>query len=165
MLKWEEAQEPLHRDIDSTKICGVGPGMAFSNSVLERDSDIGVIGLVPCAIGGTKISEWSRGGNLYNQLVTRALAALRGGGIIRAILWYQGESDASNNSSLASEIEDAIQYNKSLTEFITNVTSDLRSPLVPFIQVWLYALTPTQNGLAVIFFSVIKLRMLSIVFP
>ncbi|KAG8377472.1 hypothetical protein BUALT_Bualt08G0036500 [Buddleja alternifolia] len=34
VLKWEEVQEPPHQDIDSTKICDVGPGMAFSNSVL-----------------------------------------------------------------------------------------------------------------------------------
>ncbi|KAG8377478.1 hypothetical protein BUALT_Bualt08G0037100 [Buddleja alternifolia] len=128
-LTWQEAQEPLHRDIDFTKICGVGPGMAFSNSVLQRDLGIGVIGLVPCAIGGTNISEWRRGGILYNQLVVRAQAALHGGGgMIRAILWYQGESDALDP-------EDAKLYKKRLKKFITHVRSDLRSPLLPFIQV------------------------------
>ncbi|KAG8377475.1 hypothetical protein BUALT_Bualt08G0036800 [Buddleja alternifolia] len=123
-LTWQEAQEPLHRDIDFTKICGVGPGMAFSNSVLQRDLGIGVIGLVPCAIGWTNISEWRRGGILYNQLV---VALHGGGGMIRAILWYQGESDAFDP-------EDAKLYKKRLKKFITHVRSDLRSPLLPFIQ-------------------------------
>ncbi|PIN13508.1 hypothetical protein CDL12_13866 [Handroanthus impetiginosus] len=128
-LTWEEAREPLHRDIDVTKTCGVGPGMSFSNSVLERDSGIGVIGLVPCAIGGTNISEWRRGGILYNNLLTRAQAALHGGGgIIRAILWYQGESDTENH-------EDARLYKRRLEKFFTDVRSDLLSPVLPVIQV------------------------------
>ncbi|XP_056855710.1 probable carbohydrate esterase At4g34215 [Raphanus sativus] len=41
-LRWEEARESLHADIDTSKVCGVGPGMAFTNAVrnrLESDSD------------------------------------------------------------------------------------------------------------------------------
>ncbi|KAL2232623.1 UNVERIFIED_CONTAM: putative carbohydrate esterase [Sesamum indicum] len=128
-LTWEEAREPLHRDIDILKTCGIGPGMAFSNSVLERDLGIGVIGLVPCAIGGTNISEWRRGSRLYNQLLTRAQAALHGGGgLIRAILWYQGESDTVSH-------EDAKLYKRRLVRFFTDVRSDLLSPVLPVIQV------------------------------
>ncbi|KAK6160652.1 hypothetical protein DH2020_004033 [Rehmannia glutinosa] len=111
-LTWEEAQEPLHRDIDVTKTCGIGPGMAFSNLILEKDLGIGVIGLVPCAIGGTNISEWRRGGRLYNQVLSRAQAALHGGGgLIRAILWYQGESDTI-------KLEDAKLYKRRLEKFL-----------------------------------------------
>ncbi|KAL8496876.1 hypothetical protein ACS0TY_020531 [Phlomoides rotata] len=47
----------LHHDIDVDKTYGVGPGMAFSNSILKRESGVGVIGLVPCAVGGMNISE------------------------------------------------------------------------------------------------------------
>ncbi|GMP99436.1 hypothetical protein CsSME_00046906 [Camellia sinensis var. sinensis] len=92
-LNWVEASEPLHKDIDVNVTCGVGPGMVFANTVLnKKDSSIGgVVGLVPCAIGGTKISEWGRGTHLYNQLVSRASAALQDSGSIQALLWYQGE--------------------------------------------------------------------------
>lgn len=130
-LHWEEAEEPLHRDIDVNKPCGIGPGMSFSNSVLRRDPGIGLIGLVPCAIGGTNISEWRRGGTLYNQLLRRAEAAVEGGGggLIRAILWYQGESDTES-------IEDAKLYRRRLHRFFTDVRSDLMSPVLPVIQVW-----------------------------
>ncbi|KAL3655231.1 hypothetical protein CASFOL_001017 [Castilleja foliolosa] len=128
-LTWEEAREPLHVDIDVTKTCGVGPGMAFSNAVLERESGIGVIGLVPCAVGGTNISEWRRGGSLYNQVLSRAQAALRGGGgLIRAFLWYQGESDTVNH-------EDAKLYGRRLDKFLTEIRNDLLSPFLPVIQV------------------------------
>ncbi|KAI3684672.1 hypothetical protein L6452_33897 [Arctium lappa] len=127
-LKWELAGEPLHRDIDVAKVCGVGPGMAFANSLLRKDSSIGVVGLVPCAIGGTNISQWVRGGELYKQLVRRADAAVGGGGSIRGLLWYQGESDTLN-------VEDAEAYGSRLRRFFVNVRADLHLPLLPIIQV------------------------------
>lgn len=96
-LTWEEAREPLHRGISNncpdamdTQPAGIGPGMPFSNSVLRRDPAFGEIGLVPCAVGGTRLSQWSRGSCLYNRLVTRAGAAVRDGGVLRGMLWYQG---------------------------------------------------------------------------
>ncbi|KAJ9560175.1 hypothetical protein OSB04_005335 [Centaurea solstitialis] len=127
-LTWERATEPLHRDIDVAKVCGVGPGMAFANSLLRKDSSVGVVGLVPCAIGGTNISQWARGGVLYNEMIRRANAAVGGGGTIRGLLWYQGESDTLT-------LEDAEAYGSRLRRFFANVRSDLHLPLLPIIQV------------------------------
>ncbi|XP_010271049.1 PREDICTED: probable carbohydrate esterase At4g34215 [Nelumbo nucifera] len=127
-LRWEEAAEPLHADIDVNKTCGVGPGLAFANVIRDKDSSIGVVGLVPCAVGGTNIHEWARGTHLYNQLVRRAMASLNEGGAIRAILWYQGESDTLSKS-------DAQSYKENLEKFIQNLLSDLNSPMIPIIQV------------------------------
>ncbi|GAA0152352.1 esterase [Lithospermum erythrorhizon] len=127
-LTWVEAAEPLHKDIDSNKTCGVGPGMAFANSVVSRDPNIGVIGLVPCAVGGTNISEWRRGSHLYNQLMRRSNAALGSGGRIRALLWYQGESDTLNH-------QDAKLYKKRLTRLFNHLRSDLQLPSLPLIMV------------------------------
>ncbi|KAI3777381.1 hypothetical protein L1987_47181 [Smallanthus sonchifolius] len=68
-LRWVDAQEPLHADIDVNKTCGVGPGMAFANAVLRGDPRrFRVVGLVPCAIGGSGIGDWSRGGRLYEGI-------------------------------------------------------------------------------------------------
>ncbi|KAL0367159.1 UNVERIFIED_CONTAM: putative carbohydrate esterase [Sesamum radiatum] len=130
--KWEEARPPLHRDIDYLKPCGIGPGMAFANSILLKNLSIGEIGLVPCAIGGTQIREWKRGGRLYNQLLSRAHAALQGGGTIQAILWYQGESDTRSQ-------EDAKLYKTRLAKFFTDIRSDLKLPELPVVQVALAA--------------------------
>ncbi|KAK7825197.1 putative carbohydrate esterase [Quercus suber] len=53
------SHEPLHKDIDTRRICGVGLGMPFAHEVLAKDPNFGVIGLVPCAIGGTMITKWA----------------------------------------------------------------------------------------------------------
>ncbi|KAG5542079.1 hypothetical protein RHGRI_021809 [Rhododendron griersonianum] len=73
-LTWVPAAEPIHKDIDGNVTVGVGPGMSFANSILANDSSLDVVGLVPCAVGGTKISQWARGTFLYDQLVALARA-------------------------------------------------------------------------------------------
>ncbi|KAJ6872100.1 hypothetical protein NC651_031262 [Populus alba x Populus x berolinensis] len=127
-LTWEEAHEPLHADIDVGKTCGVGPGMAFVDGLRANGSRIGVVGLVPCAVGGTKIRKWARGTQLYSQLVSRAGASVKDGGTIRAILWYQGESDTVTK-------EDADAYKGNMETLITNLRADLNIPSLPVIQV------------------------------
>ncbi|KAK0576366.1 hypothetical protein LWI29_016235 [Acer saccharum] len=127
-LKWVRAHEPLHADIDVNKTNGVGSGMPFSNAILTKDPTFGVIGLVPCAIGGTNISEWKKGSFLYNQMVRRTLKALQGGGVIRALLWYHGESDMVSR-------EDAELYKQRSEKFFVDLRSDLQVPMLPIIQV------------------------------
>nr|XP_043637761.1 probable carbohydrate esterase At4g34215 [Erigeron canadensis] len=133
-LTWVVAAEPLHKDIDTAKVCGVGPGMSFANSLLRKDPSIGVVALVPCAIGGTNISEWVRGGELYKQMIRRTKAAVNEGGIIRGLLWYQGESDTLN-------IEDAQAYKSRLHRFFLDVRADLHLPLLPIVQVALASIS------------------------
>lgn len=143
-LQWEEAREPLHADIDVTKTCGVGPGMAFARAVLPRlhapgpGAEAG-IGLVPCAIGGMAIREWARGERLYEQMVSRARAAAACGEI-QAVLWYQGESDAESNEATAA-------YRGNMERLIANVREDLGLPQLPFIQVMLNSHFSIQSKL------------------
>ncbi|KAI3777379.1 hypothetical protein L1987_47179 [Smallanthus sonchifolius] len=148
-LRWVDAQEPLHADIDVNKTCGVGPGMAFANAVLRGDPRrFRVVGLVPCAIGGSGIVEWSRGGRLYEGLTRRAAAAVEGGGEIRAVLWFQGERDTLN-------ISDAELYKERLRKLFIDLRTDLKSPLLPVIQValasgegpYLEMVRKAQNGI------------------
>ncbi|XP_055821001.1 probable carbohydrate esterase At4g34215 [Solanum dulcamara] len=127
-LTWVEAQEPLHKDIDVNKTCGIGPGMSFANKLKMDEPNIGLIGLVPCAIGGTNITQWVRGGWLYNEMIRRTKVALQGGGTIRGMLWYQGESDAI-------DFEDAKLYKGRLKKFFKNVRMDLELPTLPIVQV------------------------------
>ncbi|KAL2520898.1 hypothetical protein Fot_24821 [Forsythia ovata] len=150
-LTWEEAHEPLHKDIDKSAICGVGPGMAFANSILEKFSRLEVIGLVPCAIGGTSIFQWRRGSNLYDQLVMRSRAALEDGGTIRALLWYQGESDTKKE-------EDAELYKDRLEKFFISLRTDLSLPMLPIIQVALASSSGT-------YFNIVREAQLAINLP
>ncbi|KAL2650579.1 hypothetical protein R1flu_018707 [Riccia fluitans] len=131
-LQWEIAKEPLHYDIDHDKVCGVGPGLVFAASFLrllkEKGEETNTIGLVPCAIGGTSIVEWEKGGRLYEQMINRAKSALRGGGTLKALLWYQGESDA-----VTKELAEA--YQTRLERFFTDVRYDLKAENLPILQV------------------------------
>ncbi|KAF6176206.1 hypothetical protein GIB67_023497 [Kingdonia uniflora] len=127
-LHWEQAHEPLHADIDTKKTCGVGPGLVFANAVLGQDPTLDVVGLVPCAVGGTAIREWERGAHLYENMVKRARESVKGGGQIRAILWYQGESDTSSKHVAES-------YKVNMERLIRNVRADLHCDSLPIIQV------------------------------
>ncbi|KAE8680006.1 putative carbohydrate esterase [Hibiscus syriacus] len=126
-LNWEAAREPLHHDIDTHKVCGVGPGMSFANAV--RDHLGGeCLGLVPCAVGGTAIREWDRGHQLYENMLKRSKESLKSGGEIKALLWYQGESDTSS-------LHDAEAYKGNMERLIHNLRRDLGLPSLPIIQV------------------------------
>jgi len=129
-LHWEQAHVPLHADIDKHKVCGVGPGMIFANTILKqyKDPEKARIGLVPCAIGGTAIKEWEKGSTLYKNMITRTKAALNHGGVLRAILWYQGESDTGSEKN-------ANNYKHNLEKLIHDIRFDLQHPDLLFIQV------------------------------
>ncbi|KAH0726124.1 hypothetical protein KY284_001989 [Solanum tuberosum] len=128
-LQWVEATEPLHADIDVNVTCGIGPGMPFANSLLNKTSCLGIVGLVPCAMAGNKISEWQKGTFLYNQLVMRAKASIvQEYGVIRAMLWYQGESDTMSQS-------DANSYKGKMQQFFSDLRNDVGIPELLIIQV------------------------------
>ncbi|KAK7390951.1 hypothetical protein VNO78_19178 [Psophocarpus tetragonolobus] len=128
-LQWEPANEPLHVDIDAAKVCGVGPGMVFANSLRRCLGADLHLGLVPCAVGGTAIKEWARGEELYEKMVKRALESVNEDNCeIKALLWFQGESDAINE-------EDAAAYKLNMETLIHHLRLDLHLPSLPIIQV------------------------------
>ncbi|XP_007042508.2 PREDICTED: probable carbohydrate esterase At4g34215 [Theobroma cacao] len=126
-LNWEPAREPLHCDIDTRKVCGVGPGLSFANAVREQLGSE-CVGLVPCAVGGTAIKEWARGQHLYESMVKRSQESVKSRGEVKALLWYQGESDTSSH-------HDAKAYKANMETLIHNVRQDLGLPSLPIIQV------------------------------
>lgn len=133
-MGWEEAHEPLHADIDTGKTCGIGPGLVFAAEVIRQHRDVtGLspperIGLVPCAVGGTAIREWDSHGFLYRSMVGRTRGAMEGGATLRAILWYQGESDTETEEQVES-------YRGRLEALVTRLREDVNHPDLPFIQV------------------------------
>lgn len=128
-LEWEQASEPLHWDIDVKKTNGIGPGMAFANELLAKGGDgVAAIGLVPCAIGGTHLREWSKGSEGYDTMVRRIKASEKCGGKVQGLLWYQGESDASVE-------EESKVYEMELAKFFTDLRTDVNHPELPIILV------------------------------
>lgn len=120
--EWRPAREPLHRD--KPEIAGVGLGMSFAFAQVERDPRAR-IGLLPCAVGGTRLERWVPGADLYRQAVTVARQALPSGRL-RGILWHQGEGDAS-------ELERATTYGARLAGMVEALRRDLHAPEAPFV--------------------------------
>jgi hypothetical protein len=121
------ALEPLHFDKSSA---GVGPGLAFGKALADEHKDM-TIGLIPCAAGGSPISVWKKDAywaqtksKPYDETLRRvALAKKRG--VLKGILWHQGESDSSE--------KEARLYADRLADLVTRLRRDLEAPEVPFL--------------------------------
>ena len=127
-MRWVPAVDPLHWD--KPALVGVGPGRAFGLVLAARDTNAR-IGLVPAAVGGSPISSWAPGARdpgtgtyPYDDALARMRVALRDGKV-RAILWHQGESDATPELSPV--------YEAKLRALIARLRSDLGQPDLPFI--------------------------------
>ena len=120
-MEWVPAVDPMH--FDKPKVAGVGPGRTFGIAVAEAEPGVSV-GLVPCAVGGTSIEQWRKGGKLYGDAIERAKAAMAHG-TFKAILWHQGESDANPAKHAG--------YPAKLMALVADFRRDLGLPDVPFI--------------------------------
>jgi hypothetical protein len=120
--RWEIAVDPIHRDRKSG--LGVGPGLNFGKVLADKFSGA-TIGLVPCAVGGTPLVRWSRGGDLYSNALQRATIAIRDG-TLKGIIWHQGENDSQRE-------EDANTYGQRLAKMIKDIREDLGAKDLPFV--------------------------------
>ncbi len=125
--RWVVAVDPIHFD---KSIAGVGLGTTFGKIMADRHPNA-VIGLIPCAVGGTRVAQWQKDaeatppwGHLYKNAVARTKAALPDG-ILKGMLWHQGEGDSS-----AAGIA---RYRERLTKLVTDLRRDLDAADVPFV--------------------------------
>lgn len=125
---WEIAKDPIHFD---KSVAGVGPGLSFAREMLKTaDKDI-VIGLIPCAAGGSSIDIWLQDrfweqtkSYPYNNTILRTKLALKDG-ILKGILWHQGEADSSPQKR---EL-----YAQKCIQLIKKIRYLFNCPDVPFI--------------------------------
>ncbi|MFO7775836.1 MAG: sialate O-acetylesterase [Candidatus Hydrogenedentota bacterium] len=121
--QWEPAKNPLNRYSSIRKDLGMqklNPGYSFSKTILEENKDIS-IGLVVNARGGSSIEEWSKGSRFYKEAIRRTEAALEAG-VLKGVLWHQGESDAGDP-----------HYLEKLQLLIQNLRSDFGDSNLPFV--------------------------------
>jgi len=118
----EELMKALRRD----RVLGSGLGLAFGKALL---TETGIpVGLIMTASGGTSMSEWDpelkgmEGQSLYGAMLRSVEAA---GGKIKGMLWYQGESDATE--------EAAPKYVERMKQFVSCLRQDLGDTRLPFI--------------------------------
>ena len=119
---WETAEEPLHTD--KPEIAGVGLAMSFAAEVLKQMPDAR-IGLVPCAMGGSPLSDWMPGAELYTDAVALTRRAMCAGSLT-GILWHQGEADSQQHA-------DADSYGQRLETMINTLRSELDADTTPVI--------------------------------
>lgn len=152
---WLVAEEPLHTRVDAAdrvywfpndqKVLepwtgarlerynkyrdrGTGLGLPFALEMVRRT---GVpVGVIPCALGGTSMDQWSpalkdKGGDsLYGATLRRVRA---GGGKLKGVVWYQGESDATRKQAAA--------FQGKFERFVAALREDLAAPELPFYYV------------------------------
>ena len=83
------------------------------------------VGLIPCADGGTTISEWQPGEILYDHAVFMTRLAMRNS-TFSGIIWHQGESDCVNEEKFA-------EYRLKFLNFVNSLRRDLGAENLPFI--------------------------------
>ena len=92
--------------------------------------------LIPCARGATKISEWLKTqtgdprSTLYGSCMNRMKTVSPANGTVRAVIFWQGGSDAKTQ-------EDALSWKDRFTAFVAELRADLGNPDLPIIMVML----------------------------
>ena len=82
------------------------------------------IGLIPCADGGTSISQWQPSEILFDHAVSMTKLAMRSSSL-GGILWHQGESDCRD--------ERFPLYKERLVRTIEGLRKELDAENLPFI--------------------------------
>jgi hypothetical protein len=94
------AKEPLH--FYEPNLTGLDCGLSFAKTIIKKIPDSISILMIPVAIGGSSISQWLgdslyRNVKLFSNFKEKVELAKRNG-IIKGILWHQGESDANERN-------------------------------------------------------------------
>ena len=91
MGRWQKMSEPINPDrsiFEGSPRSGVCLAASFADELANATGDR--IGLIPCADGGTKLSQWMPGEVLYDHAVMMTKLAMRTSRLC-GILWHQGE--------------------------------------------------------------------------
>ena len=105
--RWQRAVEPVDNPLDQVdrvsldRLVGVGPGLAMADRLAAAWPGVS-IGLVPCARAGSRIDQWAP-----TPAARPCTAPAWPGpgkrprrGPIRAVIWYQGESDTHSQAEV-----------------------------------------------------------------
>lgn len=105
---------------------GIGPGLFFAKKMYEITTGIPQA-LVPCALGGSSLSDWnpdSKEDNLYHAMIRRVK---RVGSRVSGLFWYQGCSETGT--------EDAEKFTERMINLVKSVRRDVNNEKLPFVQV------------------------------
>lgn len=119
------AKEPLH--FYEPNLTGLDCGYSFGTTILKSIPDSISVLLIPTAVGGSSISQWlgdsvHRNVKLFSNFLDKLEIGKRYG-IIKGILWHQGESDANE--------KDIPLHTKRLSELIVRFRSSAGNNSLP----------------------------------
>ncbi|MGQ7871026.1 sialate O-acetylesterase [Sunxiuqinia sp. sy24] len=118
---WHQAKHPIHNRLGSDQF---GLAGAFAKKYLEKHPEVEVA-FIPVAYGGAEISSLNKGTDVYADALNKAIWA-KEQGIVKGILWHQGESDTVTP-------EKSKDYSERMKQLILDVRSDLKIDNLPFV--------------------------------
>ncbi|MDC6362632.1 MULTISPECIES: sialate O-acetylesterase [Flavobacteriaceae] len=126
--QWVAAKEPLH--FYEPDAAGLDCGMSFAQELLTKVPDSVTIALVPCAVGGSSVFQWQndedhRGVSLLSNL-NQKVALAKKKGVIKGILWHQGESNAN--------AEDLPRYSDALLSLFIKFRTMVQNEDIPIVM-------------------------------
>jgi len=94
------AKEPLH--FYEPERTGLDCGLSFAKTLIKKIPDSVSLLIIPTAIGGSSIGQWFgdsvfRNVKLFSNFLAKVEIAKQNG-VIKGILWHQGESDANEKN-------------------------------------------------------------------
>lgn len=125
MGRWQKMSEPINPDraiFSSEFHSGINLCASFADQYARHFHK--EIGLIPCADGGTSISQWQPGEILFDHAVLMTRLAMRTSNF-GGILWHQGESDCNK--------ENFPLYKERAIRMITEIRRALNAENLPFI--------------------------------
>ena len=122
------AKEPLH--FYEPTLTGLDCGVSFARILLNHVPDSVSILLVPAAVGGSSIQQWL-GDSVWREVkllsnFSEKIKVASDVGIVKAILWHQGESNANT-------IADIERYPDQLEELVEVFRKISKSPDLPVL--------------------------------
>ncbi len=90
--RWQGMFRPVNFD---RKFSGTCLAESFVEAY-QNDHDGVEVGVIPCADGGTSLSQWEEGSILFDNAVYQTKLAMRTSHLV-GILWHQGEGDCSED--------------------------------------------------------------------
>jgi hypothetical protein len=134
------AKEPLHWY--EPTLTGLDCGYSFGKTIIKNvPADVSVL-IIPVAIGGSSISLWLgdsfyRNVKLYSNFLSKVEMAKQFG-VIKGILWHQGESDANEKGIPL--------YKERLATLFTKFRADVGNNSLPILlgELGSFSKTPEQ---------------------
>jgi hypothetical protein len=120
---WKHLTDPHDKNINQVDVVSSDPlakGSFVPHLATHILSNTSIpIAFIPASMGGTSMEQWSPAGELYASMARRINAV---GGNIKAVLWFQGESDSSATG--------VVGYVDQLNEFVDSVYAEFGAPTV-----------------------------------